>query len=77
MCVLCISIAGNGLVLMSIDNLPAQLPREATDYFGSRLLPFLPDMVQCSILYLNGSRDVNYFDRNNTEGLMIPLSVYS
>ena len=30
---------------MSIDNLPAQLPREATDYFGSRLVPFIPDMV--------------------------------
>ena len=48
MFVLCISIAGNGIVLMSIDNLPAQLPREATDYFGSRLYPFLPDMVQYS-----------------------------
>ncbi len=31
--------------MMSIDNLPAQLPREATDYFGSRLLPFIPDLV--------------------------------
>ena len=51
------SIAGNGILLMSIDNLPAQLPREATDYFGSRLMPFLPEMVYnlvwntCSVQY--------------------------
>jgi alpha-aminoadipic semialdehyde synthase len=44
-------IAGNGIVLMSIDNLPAQLPREATDYFGSKLLPFIPDMLR-----LDGSK---------------------
>ena len=45
-CVCVCSIAGNGLLLMSVDNLPAQLPREATDYFGSRLLPFIADMVR-------------------------------
>ena len=31
--------------MSSIDNLPAQLPREATDYFGSRLLPFVYELV--------------------------------
>ena len=39
------SLSGNGIVMMSIDNLPAQLPREATDYFGSRLLPYISDLV--------------------------------
>jgi alpha-aminoadipic semialdehyde synthase len=38
-------ISGNGILLMSIDNLPAQLPREATDYFGNRLFPFISEMV--------------------------------
>ena len=50
-CMLCLSIAGNGIVLMSIDNLPAQLPREATDYFGTRLLPFIPDMVHNTTVF--------------------------
>lgn len=36
---------GNGILLMAVDNLPAQLPREATDFFGSKLLPFIPDCV--------------------------------
>ena len=40
-----ISLSGNGIIMMIIDNLPAQLPREATDYFGSRLLPFITDLV--------------------------------
>jgi alpha-aminoadipic semialdehyde synthase len=40
------SLSGNGIVMSSIDNLPAQLPREATDYFGSRLLPFVYDLLK-------------------------------
>ena len=39
------SLAGSGIVISSIDNLPAQLPREATDYFGARLKPFIYDFV--------------------------------
>jgi alpha-aminoadipic semialdehyde synthase len=42
----CVSISGNGILLMSIDNLPAQLPREATDYFGNRLFPFISEMLR-------------------------------
>ena len=38
-------MAGDGLLICSIDNLPAQLPREATDYFGKLLLPWIPEMV--------------------------------
>ena len=40
-----IGMAGDGLLICSIDNLPAQLPREATDYFGKLLLPWIPEMV--------------------------------
>ena len=38
-------MAGDGILICSIDNLPAQLPREATDYFGKLLLPWIPEMV--------------------------------
>ncbi len=39
-------MAGDGVLVCSIDNLPAQLPREATDYFGNLLLPWIPEMVK-------------------------------
>lgn len=29
--------------------MPAQIPREATDFFGSLLLPYIPEMVYDSI----------------------------
>ena len=38
-------MAGDGVLICSIDNLPAQLPREATDYFGKLLVPWLAEMV--------------------------------
>lgn len=37
---------GSKLQIMSIDNLPAQLPRDSTEYFGSRLVPIITKMVQ-------------------------------
>ena len=37
-----------GIVLTTIENIPTQLPKEATDYFGSRLKPFLLDFVSLS-----------------------------
>ncbi|XP_022801173.1 alpha-aminoadipic semialdehyde synthase, mitochondrial-like [Stylophora pistillata] len=40
-----IGMAGDGVLICSIDNLPAQLPREATDYFGKLLLPWLQEMI--------------------------------
>ena len=42
------SMSESGVVLMSIDNLPAQLPREATDLFGSKVFPYIPDLVRNS-----------------------------
>ena len=46
-------MSGNGILILSIENLPAQIPREATDYFGSRLSPFIADLV--SALAVSGS----------------------
>ena len=39
------SFGGNGVLVCSIDNMPTQLPREATEFFGSLLLPHLEEMV--------------------------------
>ena len=39
------SFAGDGVLICSIDNMPAQMPREATDFFGSLLLPYIPEIV--------------------------------
>uniref|UniRef100_A0A7N8YK92 Aminoadipate-semialdehyde synthase n=1 Tax=Mastacembelus armatus TaxID=205130 RepID=A0A7N8YK92_9TELE len=40
------SVEGNGILMCSIDNLPAQLPIEATEYFGDRLFPYIWEMVR-------------------------------
>lgn len=40
------SVEGSGILICSIDNLPAQLPIEATEYFGDRLFPYIWEMVQ-------------------------------
>jgi len=33
------------VLMCSIDNMPAQLPRESTEYFGSLLMPHVLDIV--------------------------------
>ena len=51
---LCVfSFAGEGVLVCSIDNMPAQIPREATDFFGSMLLPLMPDIVSKHIQNLD------------------------
>ncbi|XP_076468857.1 alpha-aminoadipic semialdehyde synthase, mitochondrial-like isoform X2 [Babylonia areolata] len=40
------SFSGPGVLICSIDNMPAQIPREATDFFGSLLLPHIPEMLR-------------------------------
>lgn len=39
------SVEGNGILMCSIDNLPAQLPIEATEYFGDLLFPYIWEML--------------------------------
>ncbi len=38
-------IAGNGVAVLAVDNLPAELPRDASFYFGEALWPLLPDVI--------------------------------
>ncbi|KAF6041134.1 AASS [Bugula neritina] len=39
------SFSGPGILICSIDNMPAQLPQESTNYFGSLLRPYVDDML--------------------------------
>ena len=34
------------MLVCSIDNMPTQLPREATDFFGNLLFPYVKDILQ-------------------------------
>uniref|UniRef100_A0A8C9RGZ6 Alpha-aminoadipic semialdehyde synthase, mitochondrial n=1 Tax=Scleropages formosus TaxID=113540 RepID=A0A8C9RGZ6_SCLFO len=48
------SVEGSGILMCSIDNLPAQLPIEATEYFGDRLFPYIWEMVRDAVIASNG-----------------------
>ncbi|XP_077981815.1 alpha-aminoadipic semialdehyde synthase, mitochondrial-like [Glandiceps talaboti] len=39
------SFSGEGVLVCSIDNMPAQLPREATDFFGNLLRTYVEEMA--------------------------------
>jgi alpha-aminoadipic semialdehyde synthase len=40
--------AGDGPVILAVDKLPAELPREASDSFGSALMPFIPELARAN-----------------------------
>lgn len=52
------SVEGNGILMCSIDNLPAQLPIEATEYFGDRLFPYVWEMVRTRVAVGFGTSEV-------------------
>ena len=39
-------VDGPGIQIMSIDNLPTEMPLEASEYFGSSLYPFIVELVK-------------------------------
>ena len=39
-------VAGEGILVLAVDKLPSELPKEATKYFGDSLLPLIPQMAQ-------------------------------
>ncbi|KAK6638413.1 hypothetical protein RUM44_008842 [Polyplax serrata] len=39
------SFKGPGVLVCSIDNMPTQLPRESTDFFGNLLYPYAHDII--------------------------------
>lgn len=38
-------IDGFGVVVMAVDKLPSELPKEATQFFGNSLIPFIPALA--------------------------------
>ncbi|XP_057330620.1 alpha-aminoadipic semialdehyde synthase, mitochondrial [Microplitis mediator] len=42
------SFKGPGVLVCSIDNMPTQLPRESTDFFGDLLFPFACEIIEKS-----------------------------
>ncbi|KAJ8920057.1 hypothetical protein NQ315_011711 [Exocentrus adspersus] len=44
------SFSGPGVLVCSIDNMPTQIPRESTDFFGDLLYPFTSDVLQSNAL---------------------------
>ncbi len=38
-------VAGEGVVVMAVDILPSELPRDASDYFSRVLLPYVPALA--------------------------------
>ena len=41
-----LGVEGDGPVVMAVDNLPCELPREASTYFGNTLLDFIPALAK-------------------------------
>ncbi|CAH1390157.1 unnamed protein product [Nezara viridula] len=39
------SFKGPGVLVCSIDNMPTQLPKESTDFFGELVLPYVSDII--------------------------------
>jgi alpha-aminoadipic semialdehyde synthase len=37
---------GPGVLICSIDNMPTQLPRESTDFFGDLLFPYVESILK-------------------------------
>mmetsp|Transcript_38596 Transcript_38596/g.27914 ORF Transcript_38596/g.27914 Transcript_38596/m.27914 type:complete len:92 (-) Transcript_38596:574-849(-) len=36
----------NGILFHSVDHLPAEMPKEASNHFGEKLLPFVLDVLK-------------------------------
>jgi alanine dehydrogenase len=41
-------VEGRGLVVMAVDNLPCELPAEASEHFGDSLLRFVSPLARCN-----------------------------
>ncbi len=40
-------VDGDGIVVLAVDNLPTELPRDASQTFSDKLFPYVPDIVNC------------------------------
>lgn len=39
------NVTSDGILMLGVDNLPTELPADATEHFGERLLPLLPPLL--------------------------------
>jgi addiction module HigA family antidote len=42
---------GNGIIVLAIDNLPCELPKESSQYFSSSILSFIPPSTSKNIFF--------------------------
>nr|CAB3219604.1 alpha-aminoadipic semialdehyde synthase, mitochondrial-like [Phallusia mammillata] len=60
-------VKGQGILMCSVDNLPAQLPREATQYFGDHLFPYIADIAKNdATVQLDDHTDISPVVKNAT-----------
>jgi len=54
------AVAGGegSVVVLAVDNLPSELPRESSEHFGDCLLPFLPPLGACAATRMPGGPDL-------------------
>jgi len=62
-------VMGNGPVILAVDNLPCELPREASEHFGDSLLRFVPPLARCDW-------DVSYGDLDLPEEILRATIVF-
>jgi alpha-aminoadipic semialdehyde synthase len=48
------NVSAAGVLMLGVDNLPTELPADASKHFGQRLLPFLPPLLRST-----GSKDMD------------------
>jgi alpha-aminoadipic semialdehyde synthase len=48
---------GEGIVVLAVDKLPSELPKEATSAFGNSLLPYIPELARMD--YTKNFEDLN------------------
>jgi alanine dehydrogenase len=46
-------VEGDGVVMMGVDILPSELPREASMHFGNILVNYIPSLIDVSIFYIS------------------------
>ena len=56
-----------GVLVSSVDNLPAELPKDASDYFGAMLFPAIKDIIEeLQNSAINSKSARIFFENNNT-----------
>ena len=56
----------NVIAVMAVDNLPCELPRDASDFFGNELVTtFFPNLIKDEINMINGATITKRGDLND------------